>query len=93
MQFCLHSFFSRPCSQQPHIYGTKPKEKRRRMKIDPLNQLFLTLVKLRLNVREREIWHTDLEFQLELCQSTSLPGFVSCTILSGIFLGCPQWSK
>ena len=35
--------------------GTKRKEKRRRMKIDPLNRLFLTLVKLRLNVRERDL--------------------------------------
>lgn len=39
-----------------NYWGTKPsKGKRRKMKLDPFNQLFMTLIKLRLNTLERDL--------------------------------------
>lgn len=39
----------------PHYWGTKSKSAGRGMKLNPLNQLFLTLVKLRLDLREQDL--------------------------------------
>ena len=36
-------------------WGSKSTKTKRQMKLDPLNQLFMTLMKLRLNVRERDL--------------------------------------
>ena len=36
-------------------WGSKSTKRKRRMKLDPLNQLFLTLIKLRLDLRERDL--------------------------------------
>ena len=49
-------------------------DKRRKMKLDPLNQLFLTLVKLKLNLPHRDLAHrfvisVSLEYS-QLCIST-----------------------
>lgn len=38
-----------------HYWGTKRTERKRRMKLDPLNQLFMTLVKLKLDLNIRDI--------------------------------------
>ena len=36
-------------------WGSKSTKTKRQMKLDPLNQLFMTLMKLHLNVRERDL--------------------------------------
>ena len=43
-------------------WGMDAKTRRRRMKLDPFNQFFLTLMKLRLNLREQDLG-TGSEFQ------------------------------
>ena len=48
--------FLGPSVNNLHYWGSKSNTgRKRRMKLDPLNQLFLTLVKLRLNLRERDL--------------------------------------
>ena len=53
----LFAFFQflGPAVNSLRYWGTKIKTKRRKMKLDPINQFFLTLVKLRLNLRERDL--------------------------------------
>ena len=47
--------FLGPAVNNLTYWDTERKEKRRRMKLDPFNQLFLALVKLRLNLREGDL--------------------------------------
>ena len=47
--------FLGPAVNNLTYWDTEKKEKRRKMKLNPFNQLFLTLVKLRLNLRERDL--------------------------------------
>ena len=49
--------FLGPAVNNLTYWDTERKEKRRKMKLNPLNQFFLTLVKLRLNLKEMQIWH------------------------------------
>ena len=50
-----------------------------RKKLDPLNQLFLTVVKLTLNLRVKDPLHANLVFLLGWYLSTSPPGYTSST--------------
>ena len=53
----LFAFFQflGPAVNSLKYWGTKIKTKRRKMMLHPINQFFLTLVKLRLNLRERDL--------------------------------------
>lgn len=57
-EFLLAFFqFLGPAVHKLRYWGTEIKDQKRKKKLDPLNQLFLTLVKLRLNLRERDLAH------------------------------------
>ena len=47
--------FLGPAINNLTYWHTERKEKRQRMKLNPFNQLFLTLVKLQLNLRESDL--------------------------------------
>ena len=49
--------FLGPSVHKLTYWGSKPNKsgKRRKMKLDPINQLFMTLVKLKLDLRERDL--------------------------------------
>ena len=49
--------FLGPSVDHLNYWGSKQRsgEKRREMKLDPINQLFLCLLKLRLNIKERDL--------------------------------------
>ena len=51
--------FLGPSVNKLTYWGTKNNQscKRRKMKLDPLNQLFLTLVKFKLNLRKKDLAH------------------------------------
>ena len=64
--------FLGPAVNNLTYWDTERKEKRRRMKLDPFNQLFLTLVKLRLNLRER-----DLAYRFDVSVGTVSKYFIT----------------
>ena len=56
MKFFTYYKFIGPSVHQLHYWGKNiPSGKPKRLKLDPLNQPFLTLVKLRLNLQERDL--------------------------------------
>lgn len=69
-------------------WGTKPPKgpKKRKMKLDPLNQLFLTLIKLRLNTRE-----VDLAVRFGLSKSVVSKYFITWVCFLYLYLKEIQW--
>ena len=65
--------FLGPAVNNLQYWGTKPKTRvRRRMKLNPLNQLFMTLVKLRLDLNTR-----DLAVRFQISKSTISRYFIT----------------
>ena len=65
--------FLGPAVKSLQYWGTKPKiQARRRMKLDPLNQLFMTLMKLKLDVNVR-----DIAFRFNISTSTVSRYFIT----------------
>ena len=65
--------FLGPVVNELRYWGSKGKAiRKRKTKLDPLNQFFLTLIKLRLNARER-----DIAFRFEIAVSTVSKYFIT----------------
>lgn len=78
-----------PVVNELNYWGSTKKTatRKRKTKIDPLNQLFLTLIKLRLNPRER-----DLAIRFEIAVSTVSKYFITWISFLYHHLGELQWS-
>ena len=81
--------FLGPVVNELNYWGSTKKTatRKRKTKIDPLNQLFLTLIKLRLNPRER-----DLAIRFEIAVSTVSKYFITWISFLYHHLGELQWS-
>ena len=80
--------FLGPVVHHLNYWGSKEKirVRSRRRKLDPKNQLFLVLVKLKLNLKL-----TDLEYRFGL--SSSLPGISLHNYLDLLFVSPPEGNE
>ena len=90
MVFCAFYEFLGPAVDHLNYWGAKEVQQQRRSrprKLNPKNQLFLTLVKLRLNLKLK-----DLAFRFGVSPSVTSryipPGFALCTTISKKLTGC-----
>ena len=79
---CFFEFLG-PSVHSLNYWGDKKTAKgKRKKKLNPINQLFLTLFKLRQNPKfKKEIWLFGLGSQFLLCRSTLLHGYALCTLI------------
>ena len=88
--------FLGPVVNELNYWGAKERctgQRNYECKLNPINLLFLTLVKLRLNLKLKDLVFLGLVYLQAQCLGTSQHGCVFCTTILKSWIGHQLWNK